>query len=211
VNGRLLLAAAGITGVVLMLLCLSWSLQRPGRPGQPARSASPSAIPSAPGAASASPSRLTAADAERLLPFPAKQIADAGQLACEFTAAYGTYRYDEPPQRYVQRLMPMMSPQLRPAIERAAGDLTITVQRRRIQEISVGQAHPDGIRALGPSSVTFLIAATDQVTTAHATRQDTTHYAVTLTRTSDGWLVYAIDLAATGNTGEITATPGHTP
>jgi hypothetical protein len=95
----------------------------------------------------------------------------------------------------------MISPQLRPAIERAAEDPATLDQRRRAQEVSAGQARPEGIRALGPSSITFLIAATEHVTTAHATRQDTIHYAVTLIRTSDGWLVYAIDLAATGDYG----------
>jgi hypothetical protein len=106
----------------------------------------------------------------------------------------------------------MMSPQLRPLIERAANDPATLTQRRRLQEITTAQAQAEAIRALGPTSITFVIAVTEHVATAHANRTDTSHYALTLTHASssdgwDGWRVYAIELASTGNTGEITATP----
>jgi hypothetical protein len=150
---------------------------------------------------------VTAGDAQRLLPFTPSQINDAAKLASTFTATYASHRYDETPSSYLARLTPMMSQQLRPVIERAAADPTALTQRRRLQQITTAQARPEAIRALGPTSITFLITVTEHVATAHANRQDTSHYALTLTQAASEWQVYAIELAATGNTGGITVTP----
>jgi hypothetical protein len=105
----------------------------------------------------------------------------------------------------------MASPQLLPTLERAAADTATLTQRRRTQEISTGRARPEMIRALGPTSITFLLTVIDHVTTVHASRQDVLHYALTLAHTGNRWQVYAIELAATGNTGEPTANPDLTP
>lgn len=212
-NGRLLLAAAA--GLLLILVCLTWSLRRhqpPNRPGHTAHPAgsSTSAQSSAANPPGGSPAPPAAAEVNRLLPFPPGQIAVAAQLAADFTAAYTTHRYNEPPAAYVQRLAPMISPQLRPAIERAASDPATLTQRLRTQEISTGQARAETIRSLGPTSITFLVAATERIATTYAVRHDSIRYAVTVMRTSSGWQAYAIDLATTGEDGD-TPTRGDTP
>lgn len=200
VNGKLL---AGAAGLALIITCLTISLHRattrtesgPGTPGQshPATTGTTGLTP---------PPRLTADEAARLLPFNPRQIAEAADLATRFISTYGTYRYDEPPSAYLQRLTPMMSAQLRPAIERAASDPNTLTQRRRTQEVSATQALPEAIRAIGPSSITIMLVATQTITTAHATRPETSRYAATLIPTHDGWSLYAIELAATGDTGD---------
>lgn len=152
------------------------------------------------------------ANGETLLPFTPGQISQATQLATRFAATYASHRYDETPSAYLARLTSMMSPQLRPGIERAATDPVTLTQRRRLEQITTAEARPDVIRALGPTSITFLITVTEHVATAHANRTDTSHYALTLAigqadDGSGGWQVYAIELASTGNTGQLTATP----
>jgi hypothetical protein len=207
-NTKLALAAAGATILVLVVVAVSRThhTATPDNPVHPGGSSRPAA-PATTGA----PTSLTAGDAEGLLPFTPSQISDAANLATTFAATYTSHRHDETPSAYLTRLTPMISPQLRPIIERAANDPATLNQRRRLQQITTAQAHPEAIRALGPSSITFLITVTEHVATAHANRNDTLHYALTLTQTGGEWQVYAIELAATGNTGEHTATPDHTP
>lgn len=203
-NGKLCLAAIGAAGLLLLLMCMSWSHNRPRPSGNDTqtRGSAGTTSPSAPGQRPVSRPDPDKADVYHLLPFPPEAITQAAELARNFTAAYGTHRYNEPPQEYLRRLAPMISPQLRPSIERAATDPATLTQRQRTQEVSTGQARPETIRALGPSSITFLLTETEHVTTAHAARQDTTRYAVTLIHSSQGWLVYSIELAAIGDTGD---------
>lgn len=197
-------AAAGIALLVLVLVAVRCSHHtRTAEPATHQTSSSPTSTP-----ASAD------GEAQRLLPFTPGQISQAADLAVRFAAAYASHRYDETPSAYLARLTPMLSPQLRPVIERAATDPATLTQRRRLQQITTAQARPEAIRALGPTSIIFLITVTEHVATAHANRTDASHYALTLTHTDpsdsgdggDGWRVYAIELASTGNTGEITLT-----
>lgn len=205
-TGKLALAAIVLAAVSLVLLICT----RPhhSHAGRTDRSTRPPSAPRASRFASSSiarspsPSTVTMADAQRLLPFALSQIADAGQLSLTFTAAYASYRYDEPPREYLARLTPMMSTQLRPSIDRAAADPTLLDQRHRQHEVATATAHAETIRTLGPSSITLIVTATTHITGDYTTRTETARYAVTTIRRSDGWLIYAIELATTGDTGD---------
>ncbi|MEV5704824.1 hypothetical protein [Actinoallomurus sp. NPDC052274] len=193
------LLLAGAAGLVLVLVCLTWSTRRPTRPAHTPHGTSPRA----PAGATASRWSRTARDAGRLLPFPPEQISQAARLAETFAAAYSTHRYNESPAEYLQRLAPMMSPSLRAVLERAAADPAVVVQRQRVQEVCVGEARAEAIRELGSASITFVVTVTEHITTAYATRQDTVRYAITLVPTTGGgWKVYDVELAATGQAGD---------
>jgi hypothetical protein len=101
----------------------------------------------------------------------------------------------------------MMSTQLQPIIAQAATDPAILDRRRRHREITTAHAQAEEIRALGPTSITVLLTTTQTTTGRQATRQETTRYAVTVIRHDDGWQVYALELAATGDTGESSNNP----
>lgn len=200
-NGRLLLVTVAAIGLVLLL---TWPLRHPGQ-RHPTRNRRLPATAPAPNAAETAAAPTTA-DAARLLPFSPQQVLEASQLACAFTAAYATHRYNEDPDDYLRRLIPMTHPQLRPILQRTAHDPAILVERHRLRENAIGRARTTVIRALGPSSITFLITATEQVTTEHAVRHDTTRYAVTVIRNHAGWQIYTIDLATTGDAGDSSGT-----
>lgn len=200
-NARLAIAAVSVSLLVLVFVAIHRSRHTPHPAAEPAGSSRPAAA--------------VPVDGETLLPFTPGQISQAAALATTFAAAYASHRYDEPPTAYLNRLEPMIDPQLRPTIERAATDPATLTQRRRLQQITTAQAHSDAIRTLGPTSITFLVTVAEHVATAHANRTDTTPYALTLTATGNGtnghgWRVYAIELASTGNTGELATTPDPT-
>ena len=198
-NGKRVLIAVAIAGLALLGISLSSSHQS-HQSGHAAQPLSAPAAPSAPGTPSPSPA---APDVARLLPFSQQQIADAVQLATHFTATYASHRFDESPQAYLNRLTPMMSSQLRPVIARAATDPGTIDRRRRNHEIAVAHARAEAIRTLGPTSITVLLTTTTHIASQHAAaRQDTTRYAVTVTDHDGTWQVYAIELAATGDTGQ---------
>jgi hypothetical protein len=201
------LLLAGAAGLVLVLVCLSWSVRRPGRAGHPVHASGGISAPAAPSNRAMRPVR-PAVQAQWLLPFTAEQLTEAAQLAQAFVAAYSTHRYTEPPAAYLQRLAPMMSPSLHAVLERTATDPAVLVDRQRAQEVTVAAARTEAIRELGPASITFLVTATEHITTTYAVRQDTARYAVTLTRSpGGGWKVYDIELAATGQAGDSGGTP----
>lgn len=210
-RGLLLVGAAGL---ILVLTCLS----RPARTGRTrAHLHGGAATPTSSASTRIWPGgRRT--EAVRLFPFPPGRITQAARLACAFTAAYTTHRYNQTPEEYVHRLAPMMTPQLRVVIERAAADPAELNQRQRTQEVSVGMARTEAIRTLGPGSIIFLIAATTRITTAYAARTEAAHYAVTLTSITagpangdSGWLVYDIEPARAGQAGDTGDTVGGTP
>ncbi|TDD23810.1 hypothetical protein E1287_38650 [Actinomadura sp. KC06] len=196
-NVKRVLIGVVIAGLVLVGISLN-SSRRSSEPGG-LTTRSPASASLSP---SGTPSASAATNALRLLPFTREQLSDAVQLATRFTAAYASYRFDEDPQTYLDRLNPMMSTQLQPVIARAATHPGTLDRRRRDHEVTVAHARPEAIRALGPTSITVLLTTTAKITNRHSDRQDTTRYAVTVTDHDGTWQVYAIELASTGNTGQ---------
>jgi hypothetical protein len=221
---RALSTTGAIVGVVLAVIAVS-STHRSDQPSsstgnRPARAVSTTSTPQPPATGSASPRGAlpqdAAPNADRLLPFTGRQITAAADLATRFTAAYASHRFDEPPQTYLDRLTPMISTQLQPVITQTATDPATLEQRRQRREVTTAQARAEAIRTLGPTSITLLLTATthttkQQTTTGQpagqqaiqrqTTRRETTRYAVTVVPHDGGWRVYAIELAATGDTG----------
>jgi hypothetical protein len=182
----------GASGLTLMLIWLGRCAARHQR----AAPDNQRSHPSAPSTQTTPRPDTTAPDVGQLLPFSPHQIAEAASLASAFTAAYGTYRHDEEPQHYLRRLEAMISPQLRPRIARTSTDPDTLLQRRRAQENSDAHAHLETIRAITPTSITVVITATQQLTTTHVTRRETTRYTLTLTPSPCGWRVHSIELTA---------------
>ena len=197
-------------GIVVALTAVGIYLTLPAaiESGAPAtsRTATPSAAAPAPPAtkppgisSTISPDNF---DVYRLLPFSQKDFAAAADLAQRFAAAYGTYRYDEDPAAYGQRLRPLVTDQLLTDLERSAAAPGIVDERRREQVVAVGSATIDSIRDIESNSVIFLVTARQQLTKAEGQSEDVKRYAVTASRDGGTWRVYAFEPADAGQAGD---------
>jgi hypothetical protein len=185
----------------------------PGRPaggapspgagtGVPAGS-TPTPSPATPVARGASPSPSPSGfDIYPLLPFDRAEFAAAADLARRFTAAYGTYRYDEEPRAHLARLDGMMSPDLRAEVERGAASPGLIEQRKQEQAVATSEATVDSIRDVEKSSIIFLVTGRQQVTRTGNSSETKAQYAVTVSREGSDWKVYSFQPAEAGQAGD---------
>lgn len=200
------LAFAGIV-VVLAAVGVYLTLPSANPTGAaPERTATPA--PAAPSPPATSPPGISAAvspesfDIYRLLPFSRRDFATAANLVQRFTAAYGTYRYDEDPVAYGQRLRPFVTDQLLIELERGAAAPGIVDERGREQVIAVGSASIDSIRDIAGNSVIFVVTGRQQLTKTSGNSEDSNRYAVTAIRSGETWRVYAFQPADAGQEGD---------
>jgi hypothetical protein len=202
-------------GVVIALAAVGVYLTLPGR-GAPAGapSANVSAAPSptagtaGPGGPAVTPSAVPSSpesstfDIYSLLPFGEKDFAAAADVARRFTIAYGTYRYDEEPKVYLDRLQPLMTPDLRTEIERGVASPGLIEQRRQEQFVATGEATIDAIRDIEKSSVTFQVTAKQQITKTGRSSESSERYSITVGKDGGGWRVFAFQPADAGQAGD---------
>jgi hypothetical protein len=141
-------------------------------------------------------------DIYRLLPFPRRDFATAADLAQRFTAAYGTYSYDEDPQAYVARLEPMSTDELATEIARGSSAPGIQEERRAAQTVAEGKATLDSVRSIEDNSIIFLVTGIQQVTKNGKTAEERKQFAVTVARDGSALRVYAIEPANAAQEGD---------
>jgi hypothetical protein len=199
--------------IVFVLVGLGAYLVRPGArgtggpttgPGKQARSApaTASTVPSASTgpSAGAEPGQAGAADIYQWLPFTQSGLASAATVARRFGDAYGTFSYAESPEAYAATLQPLGSAQLAGQIQAAYAAPGVGQARTQAKEVSAGTAVIESIRSFGPTSLTFVVQVTEQLTTTNGRSQQATVYAMTLTGTGSTWQVTDVELASAGNT-----------
>ncbi|MBA9003791.1 hypothetical protein [Thermomonospora cellulosilytica] len=141
-------------------------------------------------------------DIYRLLPFPKRDFAAAADLAQRFTAAYGTYRYDEDPQAYVARLEPLATEELVTQIARGVSAPGLLEQRRSEQVVAQGTATLDSVRDIEANSIIFLVTGNQQLTRNGQTTHESKRFAVTVSRDGNALRVYAFEPADAGQAGD---------
>jgi hypothetical protein len=147
-----------------------------------------------------------AIDVDRLLPVDPRELAAAADLAHRFVVAYGTYRFDEPPQTYLDRIGPLLGEQLHAEMNAGARNQALLRQRRRDRVVATADAHIRSIRHLDGDSIEFLVTGHQHITTTAGESDDTTDFAITLTQNSSaggGWSVYAVQPATAGQNGDV--------
>jgi hypothetical protein len=92
----------------------------------------------------------------------------------------------------------LITGQLAVLISRAYSTPGVASQRTRSKQVSTGNAVISSLRAFGPSSLTFVVTITQQVTDTRGRSQSTTDYAITASQ-NGGWQVSDIELASAGN------------
>ncbi|MFC9972726.1 hypothetical protein ACFVH6_17735 [Spirillospora sp. NPDC127200] len=175
------------------------------RPTAPPSSAAP--IPST-GPASPPPGIATAVepgafDIYRLLPFSNQEFATAAGIAQRFTAAYGTFRFDETPQAYLARLNGLVTDELRVELERGASAPGMLEERRRQQAVATGSATLDRVRTIEDNSIIFLVTGKQRLTKGGKESDASEQYAVTVARNGGALRVYAFEPADAGQAGDV--------
>jgi hypothetical protein len=67
------------------------------------------------------------------------------------------------------------------------------------KQVSTGTAVIDSLRAFGPSSLTFIVTATQRLVSSRGSTNGRTQYAITVTGSGNSWQVNDIQLASAGN------------
>jgi hypothetical protein len=141
-------------------------------------------------------------DVYSYLPMKKEQLSAAADLAERFTAAYGTYRYDEDPAAYAGRVKAYTTAEL-------ANDLTRTVtsagtieQNRNDQIVSTATARLKEIRQIEKTSIVFVVTASRQVAALSGDKQLTEEFAITVSQLGADWRIFDIRPAVEGQDGD---------
>ncbi|MDX6738624.1 hypothetical protein [Actinocorallia sp. A-T 12471] len=203
---RRLLFAGIAAALVLLGLWLAWP--------RPDTSPTGAATPSATATATPPPAPVTpppgiagevdpnAFDVYRLLPFGRKDFATAATTAQRFVSAYGTYRFDEEPQTYLDRLRPFVVDPVYADLRAAASSAGVLEERRQAQTVAAGSASLDAIRTFGTTSVTFLVTGIQDVDSTAGKRSESKSWAVTVQNEGGSWRVHSFSPADVGQAGE---------
>jgi hypothetical protein len=160
------------------------------------RSAGPSPSPAPP---AAEPGPSGAPDIYQWLPFTQAGLAAAAARARQFGTAYATYSYTETPAAYAASLAPFASAQLVAQVKAAYALPGVAAARTSARQVATASSVIQSLRAFGPSSLTFVVQITQDVSTASGRKQQATSYAITLTGSASTWQVTYIELQNVGN------------
>jgi hypothetical protein len=170
-------------------------------PGPTATSAAsrPSARPSASPAPSPAPAP-SVPDIYQWLPFTQPELTTAASVVTQFSRDYGTWSYTQNAAAYVAAMGDLVTPELSQVLAQGYSVPGVAGQRAAQQQVSTATAVINSLRAFGPSSLTFVVTVSEQITGSGAGGgQTTTQYAVTVTGSGSAWQVNDIELAAAGN------------
>ena len=172
--------------------------QPPSAAGSAAGSASaPPSGPSAP-AATATPAPSGSVNIYSWLPFTQQGLTAAAAATVKFTVAYNTYSYTENADAYVAAMNGLITPQLATTLRDSYANPGVARVRTDQKQVSTGTAVITSIRAFGPSSLTFVVNATQHLVTTKGTSNGSAQYAVTVTGSGTSWQVNDIELATAG-------------
>ncbi|WP_214412579.1 hypothetical protein [Sphaerisporangium fuscum] len=155
-------------------------------------SADPSATPISPGAF----------DIYKYLPVSKEQVARAADLAQRFAVSYATFRYDEDPASYAERLKGFTTVDFGAMLARDVTTPATVEQNRTDEVVSQGSARLKTIRGIAGGSIVFVVTAVQHITAKSGPQERSADYAVTLTQVGDGWKVFDLQPADAGQDGD---------
>ena len=177
-----------------------------GRPPAPSPSPRPTraAATLAPSVPAASPSPASGAgpaapDIYQWLPFTPAQLGSAAVVVTQFSAAYGTWSYSQNAAAYVATMRNLVTPELGQVLEQGYAAPGVAAQRASKKQVSAGSAVINALRAFGPSSITFVVTISQEITSTAGRSPASTQYAVTVAEAGASWQVNDIELASAGN------------
>ncbi|OLT12538.1 hypothetical protein BJF79_22155 [Actinomadura sp. CNU-125] len=141
-------------------------------------------------------------DLYRLLPFSRAEFATAAEVAQKFVSAYATYRYDEEPQKYAERLSGLVTDQLGTELVGGHSSAGLVAKREEERTVATGTASLDQVRDIGDNSIIFLVTGTQKVTAGGKETSEDKRWAVTVVRDGGSLKVYAFEPADAGQAGD---------
>ena len=148
---------------------------------------------------SPAPSGPAAPDIYQWLPFSQAGLTAAADKTTTFAAHYGTYSYTESTQTYLAPMQPLMTSQLATVLGRAYSAPGLVASRTAAKQSATATASILALRAFGPSSLTFVVAVAQRISSTKGTSRQSTDYAVTLSGDGTSWQVTDIELSSAGN------------
>jgi hypothetical protein len=167
-------------------------------PGTGSVSPDPTSAPSSP-AGSPPPGPGKEPDIYAWLPFTEPGLGSAAQVTVKFAADYATYSYQQSTNSYLAPMKPIITGQLAELIGRAYATPGVAASRNAKKQVSVGSGVITSLRAFGSSSLTFIVALTEKITTTKGTSQQNIDYAITVTGSGANWQVSNFEFASAGN------------
>jgi|SRR5215469_7653857 len=167
--------------------------------GQPSSSSRSSSPRSGEGTGSPATAGQSQPDIYQWLPFTKVGLANAAAATIAFATHYGTYSYTQSAQQYLAPMRSLVTSQLAVALGRAYAVPGLAGARNSSKQKATASAAIVGLRAFGPSSLTFVVGIKQRISSVKGTSLRTTDYAVTLTGTGSAWQVNDIQLASAGN------------
>jgi hypothetical protein len=155
--------------------------------------ATPAPAPSSPGPTPSAP------DIYQWLPFTQSELASAAATVTQFSTDYGTWSYTQNASAYVRAMASLITPELSQVLAQGYSVPGVASLRSGRKQVSAATAVINSMRAFGPSSMTFVVTITQQISGTGGTSQTTTQYAVTVTGSASNWEASDIELAAAGN------------
>lgn len=169
-----------------------------GTPTARSASTAPTTAPSTP-----RPDASGEFDVYPLLPFDKTELTQAADAAVRFGNAYGTYRYDEAPNAYTDRLAGLATTELKQELGRNSGAAAGRQQLAERKMVATATTRLTKLRGFGEDSVTFEADVAQKTTTTSDEVSKTTAYAITLTRDAGVWKVFDFQPADAGQEGDV--------
>jgi hypothetical protein len=167
----------------------------PAAGSAPAPEGSPAATPPS---ATASPAATGSVNIYSWLPFTQQGLADAAAVTVKFGADYNTYSYTEDAAAYVGTMKGLITGQLATTLQGLYSTPGVAQLRTGQKQVSTGTAVIDSLRTFGPSSLTFIVTATQHLVSSHGTTNGSAQYAITVTGSGTSWQVNDIELSTAG-------------
>ena len=168
---------------------------------QPSASASAAGVP--PTAVPPPTPVSTAGGAEiyQWLPFTAADLARAATTTATFATDYATWSYTENAAAYGAKFSGLVTAQEAAALEYDYDTSGVAGPRTADKQVSTGTATIDSISAFGsdPTSITFVVTISQQVTSTQPTNSLNGQYTVTVVMSGSAWQVNDIELSGIGN------------
>jgi len=166
--------------------------------GSTAGGGPPSSVPAATPVSTAG-----GAEIYQWLPFTAADLAAAAKTTVTFAGDYATWTYTEDAAAYGAKMSGLVTAQEAATLENDYSTAGVAGPRAADKQVSAGRGTIDSISSFGsgnPTSITFLVTISQQVTSTQPAKSMTGQYTVTVVASGGAWQVNDIELSGIGNT-----------